>query len=100
MRKGDTWPPIKATLKEVNGDVIDLTGADVDFRMEDEDEVEVINRQATITDEANGEVEFYWNTGDTDTLGKYDAEFIVTFDDGKVAHVPNNDTITIYITDH
>jgi hypothetical protein len=41
----------------------------------------------TITDAANGKVEYRWNVSDLDKPGVYDAEFRITFSDGKVQSV-------------
>jgi hypothetical protein len=36
---------------------------------------------------------------DTDTIGSYEAEFQITFTDGKIETFPNSDFIRITVTD-
>ena len=100
MRKGDTWPPLRATLVEADGSPIDLSGATVTFQMEDDNNNSVINSSAVIVSSSEGQVRYNWSSGDTDEVGTFEADFLVEFSSGKKATVPNREYIPIYITDH
>jgi hypothetical protein len=53
---------------------------------------------ATISNADGGVVYYQWQTGDTDTIGSYEAEFEVTFTGGEIESFPNNRYIQIEIT--
>lgn len=49
-----------------------------------------INRgSAAITNAAGGEVTYNWGTADTNTVGAYESEVEITWNDGKVETFPN-----------
>lgn len=98
LKQGDTWPPVRATLKDENGPV-DLTGCTVKFRMSGPSGANTVNESATITDAANGKVMYTWQKGDTKVVGQHRAEFVVTFANGKRATFPNNNFIFIQINE-
>lgn len=100
MRKGDTWPPLRATLIEADGNPIDLTGATVTFQMEDDNNNEVINSSAIIESSSEGKVRYDWSPNDTDEVGTFEGDFVIEFPSGQIATVPNREYIPIYITDH
>ena len=91
--QGDTRPDLISDLtNEQTGAVIDLTGATVTFSMTLlEATTPTIDAQAcTVLDEANGQVQYRFTTTDTATAGDYDAEFEITFADGGIETVPND----------
>jgi hypothetical protein len=80
IKKGDTRPVLSAFLQESNGDPIDLTGATVRVIMLPAGGgAAKVNALATIIDAPNGEIEYQWFEGDTDTAGGFEVEFEVTF---------------------
>lgn len=103
MYAGDTLPPIEATIIASDGNVKNLTGASVYFVMRDSDGGEVINRNATVTDTAEGTVRLDWQDGETDVPGYYRARFKIIFGEGssdpETQHFPNDEQITVAIED-
>lgn len=99
----DTDPPISSQLTD-SGVPIDLsTGINnIRFHMEDKFNRVVISDDLTgrvnIVDESEGEVEYVWQSGDTDTAGTYKAEWQLLYDDGKVGTTfPSRGKITVEI---
>lgn len=93
IKQNDTKPSITAQLLS-DGSAVDLTGATVKFHMGS-----TIDAAATITDAATGNVRYDWASGDTATAGTYNAEFEVTFSDGKIETFPNDEYLLIVITE-
>lgn len=90
LKAADTAPVLEATLEDASGEPIDLTGASVGFAMiEPRNGATVIDAGANVADAANGLVRYPWADGDTDTPGRYRAEFVVTYADGTVETFPN-----------
>jgi len=58
-----------------------------------------VDDAATISDAVNGVVYYNWSTGDTDTIGSFEAEFEVTYVGGEIESFPNNRFIEVEITD-
>lgn len=99
IKRNDTDPPITATLQDSNG-AVDLTGSTVKFIMKSPDNnTAKVNSPATISDAVNGQVQYFWQQGDTDTAGLFFAEWEVTLPSGKVATFPNNTFNSIMITE-
>lgn len=97
IKRGDTRNCIKAVLKGANGSVVDLTGCAVRFLMAPFNRLPTIDREAHIEDAGNGEVWMVWAPGETDAAGFYQAEFEVTYQDGKRETFPNNGYISLLI---
>lgn len=96
IKRNDTSPVIQTTLTDPLGNAIDLTGATVRFHMKKyRASVAKIDQPVTIVDEDAGVVRYQWQSGDTDTVGSYQAEFEVSFIDGTVETFPNADFIQI-----
>jgi len=99
LKQNDTAPSIRATLKDGSGNVIDLTGASVNFHMKDLNGTIKIDASAVVIDPAtSGIVQYNWTSSNTDTAGPYSAEFEVTYSDGSVESFPNDGNIGILIT--
>ncbi len=81
IKKGDILPVLHLTLKDANGDALDLTGATVQFNYRLRfPQGDVTTRDADIYDASNGVIEYYWEANDTATPGLYSGEFVVLFD--------------------
>jgi Rib/alpha/Esp surface antigen-like repeat protein len=85
--QGDTGPDVVAVLHE-EGSVtspIDLTGATVAFQMRKPDDRRyTVNALATIEDATAGQVRYEWGPNDLAVPGDYQAQFEITFPNGKV----------------
>lgn len=80
IKQNDREPPLDYVFTDADGQPVDLTGKAVVFIMAPEPGGTVkVNRQAaTITDATNGLVQYPWGATDTDTSGRYLAEFEAT----------------------
>lgn len=90
MKAGDTAPAVRATLLDVEGDPVDLTGASVKFILASQGDPHtvLVDEAAELEDAATGKVVYQWVDGDTDTPGSYDVEFEVVYLDGTVQTFP------------
>jgi len=91
LKKDDLQLPLKIKVFDGDCDIpFDLTGYTGKFYMADEDDptdIKVNGSSVTITDEENGEAEYRWTSGDTNTVGRYRYEFQFTFG-GKSFRIP------------
>lgn len=95
--QNDRLPILTAQLLNGDGTPIDLASATVVLRMAAEDgTVKINNGSCTIVSAPTGQVSYTWGATDTDTVGDYRSEFIVTVG-GLAFSVPNDgyDTISI-----
>ena len=100
IKQNDTAPIIIVTLKDGNDVAVDLTAASAVFKMRPVGQTTVKTSAAAIIHNADGgQVRYEWVAADTNTIGSYEAEFQVTFVDGKIETFPNSDFIRITITD-
>lgn len=100
LKRGDTLPQIKSTLRNPDKSLMNLTGATVRFRMRARGAGSAkVDAVATVVDAANGVVAYAWSPADTDTEGLYDAEWPVT-KSGAVETVPNNGFLRVLIGPH
>lgn len=97
IKQNDTSPSLQATLKDAFGTAIVLTGASVKFHMKALDGTVKVNSAMTVTNASGGVVQYDWQTGDTDTVGSYSAEFEVTYSDSTIETFPNNQNLTISV---
>jgi len=99
VKQNDTSPALRATLKDHDGNGVNLTGATVVFHMKPArgSTAKVSNGVCSLVDDANGLVEYLWNSGDTDTTGTFYGEFQVTYADSTIETFPNKDYIRIKI---
>lgn len=98
MTENDTDPDLEATLKNPDGSAVDLTGASVAFSvMAPRGGGNVFTSSCTITDAANGVVKYNWGSTDTDSPGRYRAQFKATYASGDVEHFPNDGYHTLVI---
>jgi hypothetical protein len=90
LKAGDTKPSISATLTVGGAPVGDLTGAAVRFRLREQASgVLKVDAPAVIVNPATCAVRYDWLAGDTDTPGRYLAEWGVVYSDGSEQTVPN-----------
>jgi hypothetical protein len=110
LKTGDTYPPVIAQLLQFNNTTnlyapVDLTGATVHFRMSVTGAGNLLlDAAAVIVDAATGIVRYDWaiDGSDTGVKGDYQAEWRVTFSDGRIATFPRGQTPdfnTIHIED-
>jgi hypothetical protein len=101
IKQGDTRPSLEAQLLDENREPRDLQTVDeVRFHMKDVDTQEVVvDDTGSILNANEGRVVYEWSDGDTDTLGRHQAEFEVHYSDGGTETFPNGDNIEVYITE-
>ena len=106
MKSGDTAPDVKATLKDADGNAVDLAGASVKFVLATKASPRTVKVDATAsvdqvsdgTDGSKGKVSYAWLAGDTDSPGSYVAEFEVVYSDGEVQTFPTQGYVDCTIT--
>ena len=97
IKRGDTSPALRFTLLPAD---ITLAGASVRFQMRPRGGVTVIDRPAeTLSAVAPATVAHLWQPGETDTPGRYEAEFRVTYMDGTIETFPNIGFIEVFVTE-
>lgn len=99
LKQNDTAPAIRGTIKDGNGEVVNLAGASARFLMRTQTGSVVVDAAAVIVNAAAGIVEYVWQVGDTAIAGLFRAEFEITYSDGSVATFPNVGYIDVQITD-
>ena len=101
VKQNDTAPSLRATLKDGSNTVIDVTNATVRFHMRafGSSTAKVDAAAGIISPATNGVVQYNWIAADTDTIGSYQGEFEITYQDGSVETFPNNGYILIEIID-
>jgi hypothetical protein len=106
IKQNDTRPRFVVPLMEQVGTEdeapIDLTDAtSVKFLMREKGDSgpPKVDDSADISDALTGEVTYTWATGDTDTVGEFEAEVEITWDDGGIETVPNASYWDITILD-
>jgi len=99
LKQDDTAPVLQYTVLDENKVAIDLTGATVTFYMQDLNGITIINAgSVTITDAANGVVEYQFLAADSDVSGHFHGEFVITFSGGTIRTSPDPGIITIVIS--
>jgi hypothetical protein len=112
--EGDTRPRLIFTLKDKDGDVIDLSSATVLFKMrplgQSTLKAEVAcTKLSGLTDEdgsvsydppynasgVGGRIRVDWGANDLDTAGRYEAEIEITYNDGTKQTVYDKISVTI-----
>lgn len=91
IKRNDTHKKLTATLEDQDG-VRDLSSGitAVKFYMKNIADGNLkVNAAATISDGANGKVEYKWQADDVDTAGIFEAEFEVEYNTGDKETFPN-----------
>lgn len=97
IKRGDTSPALRFALLP---DSVSLAGAAVRFQMRPRGGATVIDRSAAIESVFQpAVVEHAWQPGDTDTPGRFEAEFRVTYIDGTIETFPNLGFIEVFVTE-
>jgi hypothetical protein len=99
MKQGDLFP-FEYVLAYDDGTAIDLiTAESVKIYMTaDETETAIVDGEScTITDASNGIIKYNWQSGETDDVGMYKIEFLITFTSGAILTVPSGDIIWMLI---
>ena len=100
IKQNDTGPVITASLKDADNAAINLTGATVRFHMRAVGSTSAkVDQAAIVTDETGGSVKYEWQSGDTDTVGQFQAEFEVTYASNRVETFPNNSYVMVQVVD-
>jgi len=100
LKENDLQPYYYATAKDSDGDAINVTGATIYCTMKLMDGSVKIDRQTTgitITDGANGQFEYRWQAGDTDTVGRYKIEFEINPASGGKFTLPADEQAIVHI---
>jgi hypothetical protein len=96
LKRNDTKDTITYTVTNLDGSIVNLTGASVKFVM-GKNKTLITNAAATIVSAAAGTVSYTLTESDTLQAGTFNAEFEVTFSDGKVKTYPSNGYILVNI---
>lgn len=80
IKRGDVLPALVADLKDAFGQPVNLAGSSVMFRMASTTGDLIISRAAAIDVDVPGRVRYFWLSGDTDLVGDYNSDFVVTKD--------------------
>lgn len=98
----DRFPSLTATIKDANGDAVDLTNAtDVKFWLKNAQTGEVkINGAAAdfLNPRTSGKVKYNWGATDLDTPGEWEAEFKLTWPTALPQTTPNDGRILVTVT--
>jgi len=98
IKQGDLLPRISSTLRDSTGAVVPLTNATVEFHMWAKgSSLTKVSGAAQIVSEAGGTVYYQWAGNDTDTPGRYLAEWEVTFPSSLPETHPSNGYLVIDI---
>ena len=97
IKRGDTSPAIRYALEPAT---VVLTGATVRFQMRARNGAVLMDVAAlVVTATGTPTVEYSWQAGDTATAGLYEAEFRVTYADGKIETFPNDGFILVRVNE-
>ena len=100
IKRGNTSPAIRYALSPTT---VDLTGATVQFQMRarrPRGGAPVIDAVAVVVTAAGTPtVEYHWQAGETANAGEYQAEFEVTYANGKTETFPNDEFILVKIAE-
>jgi hypothetical protein len=92
MKQGDTAP---ALVIDTNANTTGATSLLAKIRRRHQSTV--LSKTLTNTDPANGILTYQWITGDTDTVGTYEIEAVVTFADGRIERFPQGSDLELII---
>ena len=97
IKRGDTSPALRYALLPES---VSLVGATVRFQMRLRGGATVIDRPAEVQSLFQPAVVAHnWDPGETDIVGRYEAEFRVTYADGTIETFPNLGFIEVFVTE-
>jgi len=100
IKQGDTVPALRVSLLNGTDNAISLDGASVRFHMRAIGSLSIlIDSSVSVIDAGSGVIQYDWVAGDTSLIGSYQAEFQVTYADGKIETFPNSEYISVEIID-
>lgn len=79
IKEGDTSPSLEVQLYDGDTPKTDLDTAVVGFRMQHQQDDVSVSGLCAIEDIDDAVVTYIWDDGDTDVVGRYDAEFILDY---------------------
>ena len=90
IKRGDTTPAVTTSLTDSSGNFVNLTTAStVKFVMRSQTGTQPkVSANASIVTATTGSVSYTWTSQDTDTAGRYDVEWLVTWASGAVQRFP------------
>ena len=97
IKRNDLSPTIRVSLKDALGAYVNLNEASVSFKMRPIRGGSIISNSAEIFETSTATVQYIWQGSDTSVSGSYNAEFEVTYADGKIESFPNSGFIRIEI---
>lgn len=90
LKQHDTWPPLDAALVDANGPINLTTAASVKLILKTASGSTQIIGTCSIVSAVAGTVRYLWQTSDTASVNTFNAEFEITWNDGKIETVPNS----------
>jgi hypothetical protein len=97
IKRGDTSPALRFELLPAS---VSLAGASLRFQMRSRGGATVIDRPAAIQSVFQPAVVVHaWQPGETDQVGRFEAEFRVTYMDGTIETFPNRGFIEVFVTE-
>ena len=96
--QGDTAPDITVTLYQSDGTTpLDLTDSTVKFQMRKADDRKfTVDASADVdTDPTTGKVSYRWSVGDLAVPGDYQAQWEVTYNDGRIQTTATPNEISV-----
>jgi hypothetical protein len=100
IKQGDTSPALEATLKDRDGNAVNLTGASVQFHLATTRYKNIVDATGTLVNASEGKVKYEWQADDTSQHGDFFAEFEVTYADSTVETFPNDGYISVEVKRH
>ncbi len=98
MKQGNIYP-FEYILEYDEETPINLTGASVTMTMvlDGASAPTVDKGTCTVITPLEGKIHYEWTAGETDVVGMYRIEFVVTFADLSTLSVPSNDILWMFI---
>jgi len=98
IKKDDTNPPLKVTVKDGAGNIIDLTSATAKLRLLNSLGAQVFLKDAIVVSPgSSGQLQYDWVAADTVTAGEFIADFKVTLPSTAKLSAPSDDYIRVTI---
>lgn len=91
LKVGDTGPDFTATIRDQDGEPVNLLGSTAAFVMRNRrTRVGKTDAACTLLDAVAGRVAYAWQAADTDTAGHFEAVVRVTMPDGSIFTAPRS----------